>query len=89
MTFYPIVIPITSETDVLYYFPGWLRTLLFGSMGLAIFGTLLLIISTVGFLVFGAETEKLGTRGLAVVLIGLFLLVCCLPLMLVFGVRMG
>jgi hypothetical protein len=88
MTFYPIVIPITSETDVLYYFPGWLSTLLFGSMGIALFGTLLLIISAVGFLVFDAETEKLGTRGLAVVLVGLFLLVCCLPLMLVFGVRM-
>lgn len=89
MTFYPIVIPITSETDVLYYFPGWLRTLLFGSMGLAIFGVLLMIISAVGFLVFDVEIEKLDTIGLAVVLVGLFLLVCCLPLMLIFGVRMG
>ena len=89
MTFYPIVIPITSETDVLYYFPGWLNTLLFGSMGLAIFGVLLMIISAVGFLVFDAEIEKLNTIGLAAVLVGLFLLVCCLPLMLIFGVRMG
>ena len=89
MTFYPIVIPITSESDVLYYFPGWLRALFFGSMGIALFGTLLLIISAVGFLVFDAETEKLGTRGLAVALVGLFLMVCCLPLILIFGVRMG
>lgn len=88
MTFYPIVIPITSDSDALYYYPEWLRTLIFGSMGITFVGVLLLIISAVGFLAFGAETEKLGTRGLAVALVGLFLLVCCLPLMLIFGVWM-
>ena len=89
MTFYPIVIPITSETDVLYYFPGWLRTLFFGSMGLTLFGVLLIIINLVGFLVFDAKSEKIANFGLVGALVGLFLLICCLPLILIFGVRMG
>ena len=89
MTFYPIVIPITSETDVLYYFPWWLRALFFGSMGLTLFGVLLIISNIVGFLVFDAKSEKIANFGLVVALIGTFLLFCCLPLMLAFGVRMG
>lgn len=89
MTFYPIIIPISSESDVLYYYPGWLNVLLFGSVGIGLVGVIMLIVGAVGFLAFDVDLNRLSRWGIVLTFGGVFLLLCCLPLMMIFGIRMG
>lgn len=86
MTQYPIIIPLFSDSgdmSELLQLPGWLQTILTIAFGAMLLGLTTTFIGTVLYVVFDVDAEKLIKTGFIFMLIGVVLILICIPLMLI------